>query len=112
VVGVVVVGVVVVGVVVVGVVVVGVVVVRVVVGAEVVVGVVVAVVVTTGDAAACAGTITDCTTGRVHDFGKMPRAAPAPMAFRSSRRPNSLSIEKAPHPYKPLYMGNNNIHRQ
>jgi hypothetical protein len=50
-------------------------------------------VVACGDAAACAGTMTDCTTGRVHDFGKMPSAAPDPIAFKSSRRPNSLFIE-------------------
>jgi hypothetical protein len=64
--------------------------------AVVVLVVVVGVVVTLGDAAACAGTMTDCTTGRVQDFGKMARAAPVPIAFRSSRRPNSLSIEKHP----------------
>src|SRR5208283_1191771 len=75
------------------------VVVRVVVVPVVVVPVVVVpvvVVVAFGDAAACAGTMTDCTTGRVHDFGKMPSAAPDPIAFKSSRRPDSLSIEKLP----------------
>jgi len=34
-----------------------------------------------GDAAACAGTTTECTIGRVHDLGRIPpRMVPAPMA--------------------------------
>jgi len=68
-----------------------------------VVAVVVVVEVLTGDAAACAGTTTDCTTGRVHDFGTILRAAPEPIAFKSNRRPNSLSIKKLPHATKLLY---------
>jgi hypothetical protein len=43
-----------------------------------------------GEAAAWAGTTTECTTGRVHDFGNIPRAVPAPtvapIAFNSGRR--------------------------
>jgi hypothetical protein len=66
------------------------VVVRVVVVGVVVVGVVVVGVVVAGDAAAWAGTMTDCTTGRVHDFGKMPSVAPLPIALSSRRRLNSL----------------------
>jgi hypothetical protein len=54
------------------------------------------VVVTAGDAAACAGTMTDWTTGRVHDFGRRPNAAPAPtpvpIAFKSGRRLISSDI--------------------
>jgi hypothetical protein len=53
-----------------------------------------------GDAAAWAGTITDCTTGRVQDFGRRPNAAPAPtpvpIAFKSGRRLISSDIYYAP----------------
>ena len=66
----------------------------------VVVVVVVVVVVDAGDAAACAGTITDSTTGRVHDLGRIPSAipapAPVPIAFNSGRRFISSVIFGAP----------------
>jgi hypothetical protein len=64
---------------------------RVVVGGAVVAGVFVVVgMARLGEAAACAGTMTNCTTGRVQDSGKMLRAVPDPIAFISRRRPVSL----------------------
>jgi hypothetical protein len=100
VVGVVVVGVVVVGVVVVGVVVVGVVVV----GAPVVLVVVLVEVVPlsgvlTGDAAACAGTMTDSTTGLIHLEGRrMVTVRPPTVKISSTRRRVALnSLMKCPH---------------
>jgi hypothetical protein len=67
-------------------------VVAVVVAGRMVVGVtVVVVVMLTGDAAACAGTTTDRTIGRVQDSGKVASVAPAPSAFSSGRRAGSFS---------------------
>jgi len=81
----------------------------VVVGATVVVGLAV-VVVTDGEAAAWAGTITDWTTGRIHDLGSRPSAtpvpAPAPIAFKSGRRLISSSTwNPQSQPVQPLYDG-------
>jgi uncharacterized Zn-binding protein involved in type VI secretion len=51
------------------------------------------VVVLAGDAAACAGTTTECTIGRVHDFGRMPaRMVLAPMALSIGLRSGSSAI--------------------
>jgi hypothetical protein len=59
---------------------------RVVVGAAVVVGLL------TGDAAACAGRITDCTIGRIQELGSMDAMAPVPTALSSGRRSNLTPI--------------------
>jgi hypothetical protein len=60
-----------------------------------------------GEAAAWAGTTTECTTGRVHDFGRIPSAVPAPtvapIAFSSGRRLISLVILKYPQRYNATY---------
>jgi hypothetical protein len=62
----------------------------VVVSALVVVGAPVVVRALTGDAAACAGRITDCTTGRTQEFGIIAAIAPVPTAFSSGRRSNLI----------------------
>jgi hypothetical protein len=62
-----------------------------VVGAAVVGAAVVVVVRVKGDAAAWAGTIMDCTTGFVHELGRLASTIPAPSALRSGRRSGSFS---------------------
>jgi hypothetical protein len=57
-----------------------------------------AVVVATGDAAACAGMMTECSTGSVHVFGIRLSAVPAPIlvprAFNNGRRLISSDIRQ------------------